>query len=130
MTTYTNGSAEQSEMQKPSIIQKVTAHLSYQDVPIDIDLSGVAIEKIEQIINNALKRPGWKAYKPPVGGGFGPRKPQIPPFYDGDGNECCPHHRVILKQGQYSKMCPQRLPVGDEHVNERGYCKYTWKDGK
>lgn len=114
---------------KAPIVGMVKIKMTYQDVPIDIDLDGPTTAEIERIINGMLRREGWRPAKPvAMGGGFPPRKPQTPPYYNDQGDVCCPIHRTPLKQLQFSAVCSTKLPQGDPGANERGYCKYSWKE--
>lgn len=104
----------------------ITVHLTFQDAPVDINFIDADIAAIERIITNTLARSGWKAARP--AGGFPPRKPQTPPYYDGDGTACCPHHRVPLRHKEWGEACPQKLDPSDPLANSKGWCKYVWKE--
>lgn len=106
---------------------RITVRLTYKDAPVDLELEGASIRDVEDLISATLKRTDWRTPRPAL---FGARKPQTPPFYDGDGNACCPHHTSILKERPFGWCCQERLRAGDPLANERGYCKYVWKDGK
>lgn len=110
---------------------KVTIRMTYQEAPVDIELEGASTTDIERIIGGMLRREGWKPAKPPAGmGGFPPRKPQVPPWYDDEGNVCCPYHHAPLKKLEFGSVCSKKLQPGDEHAKENGWCKYVFRDGK
>jgi hypothetical protein len=115
---------------KKAYAASITVHLTFQEAPVDINFVDADIAAIERIITSTLGRPGWKPVKPATMGGFGPRKPQTPPWYDDDGTACCPHHHVPLRDKPFGQACPKRLEAGDQHANERGYCKYVYREGK
>ncbi len=58
------------------------------------------------------------------GNGSKAKAPRVPPQYDDQGNECCPHHGKVLKEGKYGLYCPSK---DDGPTSRNGYCSYSWK---
>jgi len=51
---------------------------------------------------------------------------KVEPFYNGDGQACCPTHKRVLKEGRYSLYCSAK---DDSPAGKNGYCAYSWKEG-
>lgn len=111
-------------------VAKITIHLTYQEAPIDIELEDATTADVERAVGGLLRREGWKPAKPAQMGGFGPRKPQTPPWYDSDGTPCCPYHHAPLKKLEFGSVCSKKLQPGDEHAKENGWCRYVYREGK
>jgi hypothetical protein len=48
---------------------------------------------------------------------------RVQPFYDGDGQACCPKHKKALKEGKWGLYCPAK-----DDSTERGYCALKFED--
>lgn len=56
-----------------------------------------------------------------------PKIEKVKPFYDGDGQPCCPTHKKPLKEGQYGLYCSCKAKDG-ELANDKGYCNLRFFD--
>lgn len=90
----------------------------------------VPIVELEQSIDTLLRREGWKGIDnapPPVLAGPGKTKAQyVDPYYNDDGEACCPVHRRPLADGRYGPYCQSRAS-GDEAASDKGYCALRFK---
>jgi hypothetical protein len=81
----------------------------------------VPVRELEQSIDTLLRREGWSGAPTPAAGASKPKAEKVKPFYDGDGEACCPVHRKPLKEGQYGLYCSSKASTG-EVANDKGYC--------
>jgi hypothetical protein len=56
----------------------------------------------------------------------GPAAPKVQPYYNDQGDPCCPVHSRPLKEGTYGLYCSARAE--GEAANEKGYCKLRFLD--
>lgn len=114
-------------MADPQItVASITVRLTYKGAPVDLELTNANTVAIEQLITATLRRPDWAAPRP-AGWSTKPR-PQVEPFYDGDGTPCCPQHRTPLVERAWGLACSTRTPQGDPLGNAKNFCRYSWKD--
>lgn len=105
---------------KPEILIAVKAQLD--GFPVELSFTG-AVDQLPAIVKRlrelGAEPVGAPVHTAPIGNG----KPKAqPPFYNGDGDACCPTHttRTLRGPNQWGKLyCSAR--DGD------AYCKYTWK---
>lgn len=108
----------------------VTIRLSYHGALVDFTFDAAtapAVHEIEQSIDTLLKRDGWAG----VSSGAAAPKPKaekVKPFYDGDGQPCCPVHRKALSEGRYGLFCSAKAKDG-EAANDKGYCNLRFIEG-
>lgn len=104
---------------------EVTIHGLCEGYPVEIALTLPLAQLAE-----ACKRLAAAGITPapapssPANGNGKPKAPKIPPQYDDQGNECCPHHGKVLKEGKYGLYCSAK---DDGPESRNGYCSYTYK---
>lgn len=108
-------------------------HVSFQGIPVDLQVSDKKIGQIEQLITGLLQR-GWAAPPLPKTGGFGGRPDdRVDPAFDDQGNEICPVHKVKIREyktadGRTFKGCPsKKTGAPGEKLNQRDYCSFRFK---
>lgn len=74
--------------------------------------------------NTAAKTPAAPAEKPRVVSG---NNETVAPWYNQDGEACCPVHHRVLKEGRYGLFCSAIGRHGDA-VNAKGYCALKFTD--
>lgn len=122
--------AEKPKATPPPSNNSAIIHVSFQGIPVDLQVSDKKIGQIEQLIAGLLQR-GWAAPPLPKMGGFGGgRDNRVDPAFDEAGNEICPTHKKPLREyttadGRKFKGCPAK---GEgEGFNAKGYCSLRFK---
>jgi hypothetical protein len=108
----------------------VSIQLSYHGALVNFTFDAATapqVVEIEQSIDTLLKREGW-AGVPTVAAAPKPKAERVKPFYDGNGDPCCPVHRKPLKEGQYGLYCSCKAKDG-EAANDKGYCNLRFVEG-
>lgn len=113
--------------------RSISIQLNYHGALVTFGFSAadnVPIVELEQSIDTLLRREGWQGVEnapAPVLAGPGKIKAQyVDPFYNDNGEACCPVHRRPLADGRYGPYCKSRA-TGDESANDKGYCKLRFK---
>lgn len=127
--------ADALEFNQPRIKRQrsITIQLNYHGALVTFGFSAadnVPVVELEQSIDTLLRREGWKGIDsapPPVLPGPGKTNAQyVDPFYNNDGEACCPVHRKPLVDGRYGPYCSSKAK-GDESANDKGYCNLKFK---
>jgi hypothetical protein len=111
---------------RKSIAVRCTAPNGYE-VTFSLEAEGGALLQAAEALMGQLQQRG---YAPAAAGGTHPapkaaKAPALEPYYNDDGDPCCPHHKKPLKEGRYGLYCPSRAE--GEIANDKGYCRFSVK---
>jgi hypothetical protein len=103
---------------RPDMIPAAVARLRELGVTAPRGASAPVVQVAPAVAANGTNGTNGKAPRPAG---------QLPePYYDKDGNPCCPWHKTELREGRFGLYCSSRAE-GDQS-NAKGYCKFSVRD--
>lgn len=105
----------------------IAVTFTYEGLPITIQAPLTDLRRQLPKLAALVKDVGGTAPAAPTSAAEKPARKTVAPFYDGNGDACCPIHKKALQEGQYGLYCSAKA-TGDQVADKKGYCGLRFKD--